>query len=94
MLTVTEDAKQYLKETLLDHTDDPDFGIRLVLSGEALGRTGLVLDREGVGDYVVEYEGCKVLLVGDEVAEVVAGATLDTEDTPEGTKLLISREPA
>jgi len=91
MLTVTDDAKQYLKETLLDHTDDPDVGIRLVLRGEAPVRTGLVLDREAPDDYVVEHEGSKVLLVGDEVAQVVAGATLDTEDTPEGTKLVISK---
>jgi len=64
--------------------------VRLALG--ASNKIGLVLDREGLGDYVVEYEGCKVLLVGDEVAEVVVGAVLDTEDTPDGTKLVISRE--
>ena len=92
MLTVTEDAKQYLKQLLLDYTDDPDFGVRLVLRTDLPRRTGLVIDREGVSDYVVEHEGAKVLLVGDEVAELVAGATLDTEDTPDGIKLVISRE--
>lgn len=92
MVTVTEDAKQYLKELLLDHSDNPDVGVRLVLTGEAPVRTGLVIDREGVGDYVVEHEGAKVLLVGPEVGELVTGATLDTEDTPDGIKLVISRE--
>lgn len=92
MLIVTESAKQYLKELLLDHSDNPDVGVRLVLRGEAPVRTGLVIDREGVGDYVVEHEGSKVLLVGPEVGELVAGATLDTEDTPDGIKLVISRE--
>ncbi len=90
MLTVTDDAKEYLKELLLDHTDDPDFGVRLALG--ASNKIGLVFDRETPDDYVVEHEGCKVLLVGDEVAEVVAGVTLDTEDSPDGRKLRISRE--
>jgi Fe-S cluster assembly iron-binding protein IscA len=89
MLTVTENAKQRLKELLLANTNDADFGVRLVL--RAVGQTGLVLDREGFADDVVEYEGAKVLLMGPEVAQLVAGATLDTEDTPEGTKLVISR---
>jgi Fe-S cluster assembly iron-binding protein IscA len=89
MLTVTENAKQRLKELLLANTNDADFGVRLVLT--AAGQTGLVLDREGFADDVVEYEGAKVLLMGPEVAQLVAGATLDTEDTPEGTKLVISR---
>jgi Fe-S cluster assembly iron-binding protein IscA len=44
MLTVTEGAKQRLKELLLASTNDPDFGVRLVL--KASGQTGLVLDRE------------------------------------------------
>ena len=89
MLTVTESAKQRLKELLLASTNDPDFGFRLVL--KAPGELGLQLDREGVGDDVVEHEGSKVLLVGPEVLMVVAEAILDTEDTPEGTKLVISR---
>jgi len=91
MLTVTDSAKQYLKELLLANSNDPDVGIRLTV-GTVPGQTGLVLDREGFGDDVVEHEGSKVLLVGPEVAELVAGATLDTEDTLDGTKLIISRE--
>ena len=89
MITVTERAKGRLKDLLLASTNDPDFGFRLVL--KAPGELGLQLDREGVSDDVVEHEGSKVLLVGPEVAQLVAGATLDTEDTPEGTKLVISR---
>ena len=91
MLTVTDSAKQHLKELLLDHTDDPDVGVRLA-PGMEPGRVAIVLDREGFGDDVVEHEGSKVLLVGPEVAQLIAGATLDTEDTHDGTKLVISRE--
>jgi Fe-S cluster assembly iron-binding protein IscA len=89
LLTVTEGAKQRLKELLLASTNDPDFGVRLVL--KASGQTGLVLDREELGDDVVEHDGSKVLLVGPEVDQLVVGATLDTEDTPEGTKFVISK---
>ena len=90
MLTVTESAKQHLRKLLLASTNDPDTGVRLTVKGP--GKTGLVLDREGLDDHVVEHEGSKVLLVAPEVAQLVAGATLDTEDTPEGTKLVMSKE--
>jgi Fe-S cluster assembly iron-binding protein IscA len=90
MLTVTEDAKQYLKDTLLAHTDDTEMGLRLVL--ESAGRLGLVLDREGVGDQIVEHEGAKVLLVEPELAPVVDGITLDVQDTANGTKLVVTKE--
>ena len=90
MLTVTEEAKQILKEKLLANTDDPELVLRL--KGEPGGQLGLVLDREAPGDYVVEQEGAKVLLVGEELADVVDELTLTTEDTPEGPKLVIRRE--
>ena len=90
MLTVTEEAKQILKEKLLDNTDDPELGLRL--KGGPGGQLGLVLDKEVPEDYVVEQEGAKVLLVGEELADVVDELTLTTEDTPEGPKLIIRRE--
>ena len=94
VLTVTDNTKQHLKELLLACTNDPDLGVRLILKGPDATKTmfGLELSREGFEDKVVEHEGFKVLLVGPEVAQLVAGATLDTEDTPDGTKLVISRE--
>ena len=93
MLTVTDGAKQTLKELLLETTDDPEIGLRLVVRAVEPVRTGLVADREKPGDFVVHDDVYKVLLVAAEVAEVVAGATMDSEDTPDGTKLVISREP-
>jgi len=89
MVTVTENAKQQLKETLLANSDDPETGLRL--SFKSPGQFGLVLDKEHKGDQVVEHEGSKVLLVGLEIVEQLQGATLDVGDTPEGTKLVISR---
>ena len=85
MLTVTEGAKQHLKKILLGGTDDPDLGIRLIV--DASGEYGVALGREAPGDHVVEHEGSKVLLVGHEVAELLAELTLDTVDSPQGTRL-------
>jgi len=90
MLTVTESAKQLLKETLTAHSDDPEVGLRLEFNPP--GGFGIVLDREAEGDQVVEHEGAKVLLVASELAPVVEAVTLDVQDTPEGPKLAISKE--
>ena len=91
MLTVTEDAKQILKEKLLANTDDPELILRL--KGSESGRQlGLVLDREAPDDYVVEHKETRVLLIGKELADVVDELTLTTEDTPDGPKLVIRRE--
>lgn len=91
MLTVTESAKQHLKELLLAaRSDDPEISLRLELKPS--GQFGMVLDREAEGDQVVEHEGAKVLLVASELAPVVEGVTLDVQDTPDGPKLVVSRE--
>ena len=90
MLTVTENAKQLLKGILTAHSDDPEVGIRL--SFNPPGEFGIVLDRETEGDQVIEHEGAKALLVAPELASVVEGVTLDVQDTPEGSKLVISKD--
>ena len=90
MLTVTESAKQLLKEALTAHSDDPEVALRL--SFNLPGEFGIVLDREAEGDQVVEHEDTKVLLVASELAPVVEGVTLDVQDTPEGPKLTMSKE--
>lgn len=90
MITVTDSAKQLLKETLLTYTDDPSIILRLSL--KAPGQFGFVLDSEAEGDQLVEYEGSKVLLVAPNLAPVVDEVTLDVKDTPNGPKLFISKE--
>jgi len=93
MLTVTENAKQYLKDTLLAHTDDTEMSLRLEsLVSWPAGQLGLVLDREGYGDQIVEHEGAKVLLVAPELAPLVDGTTLDVQDTAGGPKLVMNKE--
>jgi len=89
MLTVTESAKQLLWEMLMANSNNPDAGVRLNI--DSTGRLSLVLSKQGYGDHIVEYEEEKVLLVAPEVASIVSNVTLDTKDTPNGPKLVVSR---
>jgi len=90
MISVTDSAKEHLKNTLLAHADDPNINLRLV--AKPAGRLGFVLDRETEGDQVVEHKGTKVLLVGEELVPMVTGLILDVRDTAEGSELFLSRE--
>lgn len=89
MLTVTESARQILKETLQEHSDDPETGIRL--SVQEGGQFGIALDSESEGDQVVEHEGAKVLLVASALSNVLEGRTMDVHETEEGPKLYITK---
>jgi len=51
------------------------------------------VDTETLGDQVVEHEGSKVLIVERELADQLEGVTVDVEDTPEGPRLSIFRDP-
>jgi len=87
MLTVTERAKEELKEILLAGSRGPEDRLRLALAGP--GHVGVVLDREREGDQVVEYKGSKVLVVEARLAEALDPATLDFRDDEEGPHLFI-----
>jgi len=90
MLTVTEGAKQLLKEILTAHSDDPEMGVRL--ASDPQGQLGLVLGEEQPGDHVVEHQESKVLLVASELAPRLEEVTLDVEDTDDGPKLVVQKE--
>ena len=86
MLTVTEGAKQRLKEILLDSTDDEEKGLRL--TWKSANELGLVLAKGLPTDSIIEYyDGLKVLIVEPELAESLQEVILDIQDTPEGPKL-------
>jgi Fe-S cluster assembly iron-binding protein IscA len=87
MITVTDSAKQLLKETLSTHTDDPSIVLRL--SFIAPGQFGFLLDKEAKGDQVVEHEGLKLLLVEPNLASMVDGVTLGVKDTPKGPEFIV-----
>ncbi|MFC2003554.1 hypothetical protein ACFLV4_06415 [Chloroflexota bacterium] len=59
MITITERAKEELKDVLVAAEAEPDEGLRLLPTSEDVFE--LMLDTEMSGDLVVEYEGYKVL---------------------------------
>jgi Fe-S cluster assembly iron-binding protein IscA len=85
VLTVSEKAKQHLKEMLLEQSDDPGVGLRL--SPGSPEQFGLALSREKPGDQVVMYDGAKVLLLEPELYNLLENATLDVQDSPDGPAL-------
>ena len=86
MMNVTEDAKQELRRVLLLSTDNPEICLRLTANSPQ--ELGLVLDTEAEGDQVIEHEGSKVLLIGQEAIDIVDRLTIGVEDTAEGKKLV------
>jgi Fe-S cluster assembly iron-binding protein IscA len=91
MLTVTEIAKEKLKEYLKTKTNDPAMAIRLVTSPLGSQRLTFVLDKEKKGDKVVESKGGeKVLLIRPSLVSELQGLVVDYEETPQGSAFTIS----
>ena len=90
MITVTDKARETLKELLLSNSNDPEMSLRLAANQP--GQFGLALDKEAEGDQVVDQEGTKVLLIGHELANIADGTIVDVQDTPDGPKLSISKQ--
>ena len=90
MINVTERAKQELKSLLSQKVDRP--GARLRLMDRGQGNLGLGIDIELPGDQIVEYGGTKVLIVERELAAKIKRTTLDVDNTPQGTELVIDEE--
>ncbi len=89
MLTVTEKAKQQLKEILETHTDDPEVGLRMLR--EPSGQIELVLSKADNHDQVVEHEGAKVLLLEPDVISLVDNTVLDVQDSVDGPVFFFSQ---
>jgi len=87
MLTVTESARQELKETLEANNADPETGLRLV--SHEPGNFTLVLDTKTKDDLVVEHEESTVLLVDNELLKAIDGLTIDCQDEPDGRRLVM-----
>jgi Fe-S cluster assembly iron-binding protein IscA len=86
MVTVTERARERLKELLEARTEDTSVGLRLELTPS--GEFGVFPDQERVDDQVIEHQGAAVLLVGQEIAQRVEDTTIDCDDD---ARLLIRR---
>ncbi len=87
MLTVTDKAAQYVRETLKKKSASG--GARIVKTEEGYRFT---LDEAKEGDQVFEHEGENYLLLDTEVGEALSNATVDVQESPEGTRLTLSRE--
>lgn len=78
MVNVTERAKDQLKKLLQTRSEDPSVGLRLGTT--ASGQFSVFPDREHGDDEVVEYHGSVVLLVGQDIAQMIGGTTIDCDD--------------
>ena len=87
MITITERAKEELKDVLVAAEAKPYEGLRLLPTSEEVFE--LMLDTEMTGDLVVEHEGYKVLLIGLEYFKWLNGKTLDCSDTEVGAVLFV-----
>jgi len=87
MLTVTDVAAQYLCETLTRKEEGAPAALRIVYSEDGYQ---LTLDDPKEGDEVFEHEGESYLLVDSEVGEALSDATLDVQESPQGTRLTLA----
>ncbi len=86
MLTVTDRAAQYLRE--IEMKENAPEVARIVRTEEGFRFT---LDEAKEGDQVFEREGENYLLLDTEVGEALSSATLDVKESPEGTRLTLSK---
>ena len=84
MLNVTDAALQALVTTLDANEVPEDKGLRLGRS--PYGDLGLEVDQPREGDQVLMQGERAVLFLDSEVAAVLAGATLDVIEEPDGTR--------
>lgn len=87
MLEVTERAAQFLKDIQSGRQEAAEKTLRLVNKG---GNFELTFDTANDDDQVFQSEGADVLLVAPDVAELLADATIDTQETAEGPRLTLS----
>lgn len=90
MLTVTDNAKAMLAETLTRENAPTDVALRLAQEEEQLG---LKPDREGPNDEKYAHEGKTVLLVEENLAnDALSDRVLDVSQTESGAQLTLSKE--
>ncbi len=91
MVSVTERAKEKLKEFLGTKTEDASVGLRLEWTPS--GEFAVFPDQERADDQVVEHQGVVVLLVGQEIAQEIAqkvgDTTIDCDEIGPSPRLVI-----
>ena len=87
MLTVTDDAKVFLKDMIEKNEFPEDTTIRLVASAEGLG---LSPDSTNEEDTTFEHDGRIVLAVATPIATQLADKSLSIDQTEQGPALAIA----
>ena len=87
MLTVTDKAAQYLRESLTRKETGAPETLRIVQTEDGYQ---LTLDNAKDGDQVFEQEGQNYLLLDSGVGEALSDATLDVYESPQGLSLTLT----
>jgi Fe-S cluster assembly iron-binding protein IscA len=87
MLTVTENAKQLLKEKIENRNDNTELTPRLSFTPP--NKFIISLDKESEDDKVITHDDRKVLIVANELIPRLEEVTLDTKQSFEGSQLII-----
>lgn len=87
MLTVTDKAAEYLRESLTRKETGAPEALRIVQTEDGYQ---LTLDNPKDGDQVFEQEGRNYLLLDEEVGEALSDAMLDVHESPQGLSLTLT----
>ena len=87
MLTVTDKAAQYLRESLTRKETGAPEALRIVQTDDGYQ---LTLDNPKDGDQAFEQDGQNYLLLGEGVREALSSATLDVHESPHGLSLTLT----
>ena len=87
MLTVTDKAAEYLRESLTRKETGAPEALRIVQTEDGYQ---LTLDNPKDDDQVFEQDGQNYLLLGEEVRKALSGATLDVLESPQGLSLTLT----
>ena len=87
MLTVTDKAAQYLRESLTRKETGAPEALRIVQTDDGYQ---LTLDNPKDDDQVFEQEGQNYLLLDSGVGEALSDATLDVHESPHGLSLTLT----
>jgi len=81
MITVTKKTKEKLKEALLEHTTNPKVAFRITPFFSKPTEFWLILDNEKEGDFVIENEGGRnLLLINSSLAPALEGMVLNHQE--------------
>lgn len=86
MASVTEAAARALDAALAGPEDGGDAVARMVRSGDGWN---LKRDRQMPGDECFEWDGRTVLVLDPETSSALAGAVLDVQEDPSGSRLVL-----